>query len=240
LLISIAVSIVYGLRQSAVRISHVEVFGADASFATYASDAMQGYYLGVIPRDSIFFFPEGDIRAAILAAHPDIAAISIFRSGLTGLSIKIDSRAPIARWCGLAPTPSVDEYCYVFDASGIIFAAAASTTQTVNTFSLYAPLVGDASEPLGASIAYAEKLPGTFDFARQIVTLGSAVSSIVIHDGEVDDILTDGVRLTYVLGNEQNAFTALISAHENFNLTDGSVSYIDLRFDGKVYVKRKE
>lgn len=241
----------YGLRQSAVRISHVEVFGppslgssggasADASLATYATDAMQGWYLGIVPRDSIFFFPEDRIRADILAARGDIAAISIFRSGFTGLSIKVDSRAPIARWCGLSPTPDVEAYCYVFDASGVIFAAAATTSETVNVFALYAPLVGDTLEPLHASIANAEELPATFDFARQLATLGSLVTHIVILGGEVSDYLTSGTRITYVLGNEQNAFTALVSARENMNLADGSIDYVDLRFDGKVYLKRKE
>ncbi|MDO8566972.1 MAG: hypothetical protein Q7R58_02365, partial [bacterium] len=62
---------------------------------------------------------------------------------------------------------------------------------------------------------------------------------IVIHDGEVDNNLASGTRITYVLGREQDAFTALVSARENFNLADGSVDYVDLRFDGKVYLKKK-
>ena len=231
---------VYGLRQSAVRISHIEVFGADDSFSAYATDAMQGRYLGIIPRDSIFFFPEERIRADILAAHQDIAAVSIFRIGFDGLSIKVDRRTALTRWCGLAPTAGVEEYCYIFDAGGVIFAAAASTTQTVNSFILYAPLVGDTLEPLGASIAGAEQLPATFDLARQLGTLGSPVSSIIIHDGEVEDHLASGTRITYLLGNEQNAFTALVSAKDNLNLADGSITYVDLRFDGKVYLKKKE
>ena len=237
-------AVVYGLQQSAVRISHIEIFGADASLATYAADAMRGSYLGIVPRDSTFFFPEGSIRASILAADRSIAAVSIFRSGLTGLSIKVDSRTGIARWCfstgsGEASTSVTQAGCYVFDANGFIFSAATSTTQTINAFTLYAPLVGDTSGPLGASIADAEQLPATFDFARQLATLGSPVSSIVIHDGEVDDYLASDTRITYVLGNEQNAFTALVSAHGNFNLADGSVTYVDLRFNGKVYVKKK-
>ncbi len=235
---------VYGLRQNAVRISHIEIFGDDASLAAYATDAMQGWYLGIIPRDSTFFFPAEGIRADILAANRDIAAVSIFRNGFTGLSIKVDNRTAIARWCPpigaeQATTSVARAGCYVFDASGLVFSAVASTTETINAFTLYAPLTDDAFGPLGASIAYAGQLPSTFDFARQLATLGSPVSSIVIHDGEVDDHLASGTRITYVLGNEQNAFTALVSAHDNFNLADGSVDYVDLRFSGKVYLKKK-
>ena len=101
LLLLLLASAVYGLQQSTVRISRVEVLGAEPSFSTYATDAIQGSYLGIIPHDSIFFFPEEHIRADILASHNDIAAVSILRDGLTGISIKIDYRVPIARCCGL-------------------------------------------------------------------------------------------------------------------------------------------
>ena len=232
---------IWGLQQNSVRISRVEISGADTSFSTYATTAMQGSYLGIIPRDSIFFFPEDRIRADILAAHQDIAAVSITRSSLTSLSIKIDKRTPIARWCGLAPTLGVEEYCYIFDANGFIFAPASTTTEPLNSFSLYALLTNNMLEPLRATLSRADQLPAVFDFARQLSTLGASTTQIVIRDNsEVDDYLANGTRVTYVLGNEQNAFTALVSARDNFSLADGSVDYIDLRFDGKVYLKRRE
>lgn len=240
--------IVYELNQSAVRISHVTVYGADQSLADIANANMQGKYFGIIPRDSTFFYPGSSIRAGIIAAHPDIAAVSIFHNGLTGLSVKVDERVPIARWCGLAPTPGVEEYCYVFDANGLVFAAAATTTETVNNFTLYAPLdsarggplVGGTQEPLLAVIADADKLPAAFDFARRLATFGSPVTEVILRGDEVDDILESGTRITYVLGNEENAFTALTSARDSFDLADGSLNYVDLRFSGKMYLKKIE
>ncbi|MBI5405704.1 hypothetical protein HY972_01540 [Candidatus Kaiserbacteria bacterium] len=245
---------VYGLRQSVVRISRVQIFGANQSLAAIANTAIRGNYFGLIPRDSTFLYPAKRIRADILATDPNIAAVSIFRNGLTGLSIRIDTRAPVARWCGLVPTPPESqvpfdgEYCYVFDASGFIYAAFATSTQTVNSFKLYAPLDSTRSgppvvsevEPLRATIAQAEKLPAVFDFARELNTFGSKTSSVVFRNDEVDDYLASGTRITYVLGHEQDAFTALVSARDSLNLTDGSIDYVDLRFDGKVYVKRKK
>lgn len=255
----------WGLRQSSVRIAHVLVRGptslessggasADASLADYARNAMRGDYFGAIPRDSIFFFPESDIRAGILAAYPDIAAVSIFRNGFTAISIEPDERVPVARWCGstyLPPaaassTPNTDS-CYLFDASGLIYAAA-TTTKTINNFKLYAPLDSawggplavSEIEPLRATIARADDLPAALDLARQLGTFNSPVTYIVFHGDEVDDYLASGTRVTYVLGNEQNVFTALVSARENLNLADGSLEYVDLRFGGKIYLKRKK
>jgi hypothetical protein len=247
LLLLLLAAAVWGTWQSPVRISRVQIFGSDESLSAYATEAMQGSYLGIIPCDSVFFFPAGNIRADILAAHPDIAAVSISRSGFSGISLKIDNRVPVARWCGLSPTPDVDEYCYVFDAHGFIFAPAATSTKTINNFALYAPLVGDTLEPpvvsevepLRATVSHAAQLPSAFDFARQLNTFGSPVAKIVVRDDEVDDYLASGTRITYLLGQEENAFTALVSAKSDLNLADGSLEYVDLRFDGKVYLKKK-
>jgi len=235
-------TLIWGLQQSAVRISRVQIFGADAlpagrqeSLAEIASTAMQGNYFGIIPRDSFFFFSATRIRAGLLAMHPEIAAVSIFRNGLTGLTIKIDNRVPVARWCGSTPDTTTD--CYLFDVKGYIFTTATTTTQTMNPFVVYEP-IESTSSPIGSTLPNANEFPSAFDFARQLYTLGSPVSSIVFSNGEVDQHLESGTRITYVMGNEQNAFTALVSAHDNLNLADGSLEYVDLRFDGKVYVKK--
>jgi hypothetical protein len=90
LLLLLLAATVYGLWQSSVRISRIQIYGADQSFANIASAAMRGNYLSIIPRDSIFFFPASRIRTDIITEHPNIAAVSIFRNGLTGISIKIN------------------------------------------------------------------------------------------------------------------------------------------------------
>lgn len=254
---------VYGLWQSPVRISRVVVYGGDQALAQVATAAIQGSYLGVIPRDSTFFLPEARIRSEIIAEHPDIAAVSIFRSGLTGISIKVSERVAVARWCGLAPleTPAQvrlgvsdslsltgrapdgghgsEEYCYVFDASGYVFAVAASSTQTLNSFRFYSPLEGDTLEPLRATLANVTKLPAIFDFARKLATFNAPVTMIVVRGDEVDMYVKSGTRVTYVLSNEQYAVTALVSGRKSINLANGSLEYVDLRFEGKVYLKKK-
>ena len=243
----------YGLSQNAVRISNVVIYGADdQSFASFATDAMQGMYLGIIPRDSTFFAPRADIRARIIAAHPDIAAISIFRNGFTGLSIRLDYRVPVARWCGASlsqyvtidlatsSAKSLAQDCYFFDANGFVYATS-SEVQPVNSFLVYEPWGSQTSaEPIiGTTLPNADAFPSAFDFARQLATLGSPISSVVFREDEVDVHLVSGTRVTYVLGNEQNAYTALVSGKGNLNFADGLLDYVDLRFPGKVYLKKK-
>ena len=261
LFLILCAGIIYELNQPSLRISKVTVYSDNEAFADIATEAMQGSYFGLLPRNSTLFFPASRIRTEIIASYPDIAAVSLFRNGLTGLTIKTNDRVAIARWCGLAPSAGEEEYCYVFDAGGFIFAALATSTQTVNSFRLYAPLApletpakarqgisdslsltglaGEALEPFRATLADAEKLPAAFDLARKFTALGSPVIMIVLRGDEVNDYLESGTRVTYVLGNEENAFTALASSKDTLNFSDGSLEYVDLRFDGKVYLKRK-
>jgi len=249
----------YALWQSPARIARVTVYGANQSLASFASTTMQGSYFGIVPRDSTFFFPATRIRSDIIAAYPDIAAVSIFRNGLTGLSVKVDYRVPVARWCPSIPSgqatsdvPRFDlgtssprsnlgEGCYVFDANGFVYATT-SMTVPINSFVVYEPLQNNGSQtsliPVGSVLPNADRFPAAFDFARQLTAFGSPVVSIAFRSDEVDDTLKSGTRLTYILGDEQNAFTALASARANFSLADGSLDYVDLRFPGKVYLKK--
>ncbi|MDO8623847.1 MAG: hypothetical protein Q7R54_00620 [bacterium] len=241
--------------QSSVRISHIEVSNADSRILALVQSKITGTYLGIIPRNSFFFIPEHAIRIAIIEADPGIQAVSISRTSVTSLTILLHERVPIARWCGSTSSPQAaliptdGEYCYLFDAVGFIYAASevSTSTQALNSFALYAPLMNDTLEPLRATLAHAKQLPDLFDFARKVSEFGSPVVTIMLRDDEVDLFLESGLsraesrgtRLTYVLGDEENAFSNLMSAKANLNLSDGSLLYVDLRFPGKVYLKRK-
>ena len=278
-LIALLAFVLWGLNQSALRISSVELRGADnllpgADPIVAAKDALKGKYLGVIPRDSTLLFPEHDMRVAVLSAHPEIAALTFNRRGLTGIVMKASLHTAVGRWCGLTPTPGVTPYCYFYNPNGFIYAAApeplrgdsasASSTnvsaparnqpsdaKTMNSFDLYAPLVDNAQpalpgnsgraggEPFRATIIRADSLPDAAALARQMASFGSEVSAIVIREDEADLMLASGTRITYVLGHEQETFSALTSAATGLTLANGSVEYVDLRFSGKVYFKKK-
>jgi len=134
----------------------------------------------------------------------------------------------------LATSTIVNERCFVFDDSGRLYATS-TAVQLVNSFVLYMPQV---TGQIGTILPQAEKLPEAFNFARQLSTLGTPVISVSISDTAVDDLLKSGTHIFYVLGHEQTAFTALVSAKDKLNLADGSLDYVDLRFDGKMYLKR--
>lgn len=241
---------VYALWRPALRITQVDIYGTALPLTDIVLKSMEGSYMGLAPRNSTFLIPAPRIRSEILAAHPTIAAVSIFRKGFTGLTVKVTDRAPVARWCPLSPDAadavSPTGNCYLFDASGVLFAVAASSTETIYPFTLYAPLdtargeplAGESLELLGSRIAEAGLLPPAFDFARALARFDARVERIVIRGDEANHYLTSGTRVTYVLGREQGAHAALVSAGSQLSLDDGSLEYVDLRFEGKVYLKR--
>lgn len=245
LLLSVAI---YGLWRPSVRISHIIVKGSDAPLSDIASKAMEGSYLGIIPRNSIFFFPAGTIRADILAAYPDVEAISIVRDSLSSISLNISKRVPLAMWCGASPDLFTGNGCYFFDPKGFVYATATTsdvtnivTEKPLTPFILFMPLPDAQEVPIGTTLQHADDFPAIFDFARQIGISGASVRSIVLRDDEVDFyVATTGTRITFLLGDEQNAFTSLMSAKDTLAVSDPSLEYIDLRFPGKIYLKKRE
>jgi hypothetical protein len=70
-------------------------------------------------------------------------------------------------------------------------------------------------------------------------TLGADIVSIDIRGDEADLYTRAGTRITYVLGREQQAAGLAASAFPTLKLNDGSLLYVDLRFDSKVFFKKK-
>ncbi|HEX8946831.1 MAG TPA: hypothetical protein VF829_01280, partial [Candidatus Paceibacterota bacterium] len=257
------------LWQRALRVTHVTVTTGDTSLVPLATEALSGTYAFVIPRDSIIFLAAGSVRRAILSARPEIAAVSVSRNGFDSIAVKPEPRSPLARWCGTATSSapantalldsmaSPDGSCYLFDGGGFLYARAASAASSTATstedvghsmshmeprvpYVVYAPFLLATSSPLGATVAHAADLPGVFDFSTQLRTLGAQVVSLVLRGDEVDLFLTSGTRVTYVLGDEQGAFSLLSATGNQISLKDGSLEYVDLRFPGKVFFKKNE
>jgi hypothetical protein len=103
---------------------------------------------------------------------------------------------------------------------------------------VYDELAGRGEEPLRSTLAHANALPATFELARRIGDFGSPVDTVTFRGDEADFVLISGTRITYVLGEEEQSITDLVSALPNLDLSTGLVEYVDLRFPGKVYLKR--
>lgn len=226
--------------QPALRVQAVAVQGLHAaSVEQIVHETLQGTHAFIVPRNSLFFIPTKDIRARVLAAHPDIESVSITADGFTALSLSTTARSEVLVWCGAhahAPLPE----CFSTTAEGLVFAASDPEKET-ESLRVFAPLADRAEPPFpGAHLMYADRIPETIRFIKALQTLGAAVTTVAFRDDEADLYTRAGTRITYVLGREQQAAAIAASAFPQLSLNDGSVAYVDLRFSGKAYYKRAD
>jgi hypothetical protein len=242
----------------AFRIQQVGTAGPDSQgMQKIAQSALAGTYHYVIPRNSIFFFPEQQIRAEILNQYPEISAVSISRTSLSTILISGIPREAALTWCGdtytalplqasatpsASSTPEVSQpSCYSADAQGVIFAPIADPTLIASTLRIYGALSGASDSnpsPLGGTIAEANVIPNALQFIKALKSLGVPIVAIAIRGDEADLYAQSGTRITYVLGHEEVTAKVAESAFPSLNLDDGSLEYVDLRFEGKAYFKK--
>ncbi len=235
----------YCIWQPAVRVQKVEVNtenGGDQIELLTRHD-LQGSYLFIIPKDSIFFYPEATIEKDILSLRPDIASASVHRSGFSSLSVQTVSRIPAYWWCGDDRSDGNETSCYEADWAGFVFLPVPETDFALSSLTrIYVPLTtaaGTAAYPLTSTLTNATAIPEIFALTKEIKSLGAVVTGIRIHSDEVSLYTSSGTYVTYLLGHEKEALSLLTAALPSLSLTDGSVEYLDLRFDGKIYIKKK-
>lgn len=240
---------IYGLWRPEVRIS--EVHGANIPDADGAAALVKktiaGSYFMVLPRDSIFFYPEKEVRAALIAEYPSLSTVSITRDSFSSLHLKGTGRQTAFYWCGeSADSFSVSSAsCYEADADGLVFARAEALAPDATSSSpmlrIYAPLEGGGTTyPLKGKVTGAGSLANLLKFITAVKKLGVPVLSTSLQGDEAELFVTPQTRIKYVLGNEEEAARNAQAAFPTLNLLDGSIEYVDLRFSGKIYLKRYE
>jgi len=243
-LVLICGAVVYGLWQPHVRITSVSAGETqdEERIAQLAERALSGTYYGVVPRNSFFFYPERELRTVILDAYPSISALTIRRTSFTELSISSISRASAFLWCGTPETAGNEgSLCYETDAEGFVFKAhEEGDTSLLRVHAALDAASSSDSFPLRAKVEGAAKLPDILRFARAVSSLGIPLRAVAIRNDEADLYSAGGTRITYVIGKEREATRIAESTFSNLNFMDGSVEYVDLRFDSKAYIKRAE
>ncbi len=239
----IAGGVIYLFWRPEVRIQEVHAVGIGdaAAIEALAEESLTGTYWYVFPRDSFFFYPEKEIRSAILDANPKVVSLSISRGGFTKLTLETVARESAFWWCGTPDVP-ITQNCYDTDADGFVFAPAAffgTTTDILRMRGFLDTSSTTDSFPLRARVIGSDHVPDVLLFAKTIAAFGTPITSIAIRGDEVDLFTEGGTRITYVLGKEAQATADARAAFPNLNLVDGSLEYIDLRFEGKVYIRRR-
>ena len=240
----------YALWLPAFRIQTVNANDADQRAIDAARQALTGSYAHIIPRNSIFFLPKEGMRQAVLNAYPDVAAVSVNRTSFSSIRIATTPRTKAFVWCGTGVDAPFADGCFDADAEGLVFEPA-DTLETTGTTTeaapqsgelrIYAPLdpqLGEGESPVRHSVTNAAAIPDALRFVKALRGMGASISALVLRGDEADLWIDGKTRITYVLGHEQEASQLAASALPKLPISDGTIQYIDLRFSGKVYVKK--
>lgn len=231
----------YGSRVEVLTLTTVTAKGGETidveRVKKVAEGPLEGTYMGIIPRDFAWLYPEDDIYAA-LNTIPRIKNPVVTRTSGTELSVTYDEFIPYALWCDEVNV----EDCLFFDKVGYAFGKAPQLTggaliryRTIGV----KPTVGQSVlsveniEHIRTFINLIEK-GKRFEIAAVEIDTAGDVFYIVASGGEFKSSLRDDPATVY-----DNLMT--IISDKNFtDIEPGTFQYIDLRFGSKVYVKKEE
>ncbi len=192
---------VFFLRASFINIDSVVVTGTNLVSASdisgLANNEMSGYWLGVIPKSNIIFYPKNTIAHDISSRFLPIDTISLSRTGLRSVGISVIERKPVGLAC--SPTATSDattslSQCSYIDATGFVYALAPRFSTGV--FVRY--IVASTTPVLGVRLID----PSMMDTFKEVTSFFSGINL------SVDAISLDSVLPT---GNTYRVFVKNIS-----------------------------
>lgn len=221
----------YAAHRPEVTITDISVSGDSALSANAVEDvaraALAGSYFALVPRANSLVFPKDALVAAIAHAFPELAEVSVSRTGLTGLTIALTERAALARWCA-------ESECYFMDKHGFVFARAAGNAASLIDF--YGVLSGD---PVGQ--IYLSDFAEFKSFIEEVSsTVRRSPESVTVDEnGDASLMFREGGVLKFVRSADREATLAnIVSVFSSPGFGKGkTLDYADFRFGDKVYVK---
>jgi hypothetical protein len=206
-----------------------------------AHGALAGRYWGLFPRDNIFLYPKGELRALLMARHPGFGSVTLSGEGFSGVRLDVVERAPKALWCGesaQAPAP-----CLTLDESGAAYALAPDFSG-----SIYMRYAGGLPQgPLPRQFLAPDRFRALSALADEVARrLSSTTITLVsVLDGTEARVDTaSGFIVSFSLDDSgADVLERLDLALSSQPFREHALSdfeYLDLRFGDKLYYKLRE
>lgn len=215
------------LQITSITVSGTSVLNADAlQHAT--EEALQGWYVFVIPKRLSFIAPTKSIASALEASFPEAGAIEIQLQSTQAIEVKVVERSPYALFC--------DGTCYVMDHEGYIYMSSTGG-ETLRRYS--GPLSGG---PIGTK--YQE---GRFVELDQFLTAleqgtGSSIRTVrVTEESDVRAQFDGGGEIRFELKDMGTSLVESVRAvFASPKFRREVLDYADFRFGQKAVVKFNE
>ena len=230
----------YGTRVSFLTITDVTVAGGEtiphSVVEKIVRDTLMGTYLGIIPRQFAWWYPQAAIIQNI-SQIPRMKNPIVEREGGRVLSVQFDEYQPYALWCA----DRLSNDCVFIDATGYAFGTAPKLSG--GAFLRYRTLGRNMN--VGTNMAEPSELKTMETFVSLVETnLPFAITQIETDTaGDVFYIVSGGGEFKATLKDDaQKVFDNLraIVGSKDFNdIRPGNFQYIDLRFGNKVFVNEE-
>lgn len=248
-----------GLRISKIEVSGNNVLGTD-EITSFIREEISGKYFFLFPKDSIILYPKSRIENDLLDSFKRILSLDVRTQGLSTLSITINERKPYSLWCGetLPETRGKEDApCYFMDEIGFLFAEAPRFSDSVYA-KFYGPLtvangsttsgIPRALVPVGGTFLSSDVFGRINLFRGLLLRLGVKVHrAVAMSAGDLAFTMDEGGEILF---NQKQDPERLASDFESaFRAEWGDpydsairakILYADMRFDNKVFFKKKK
>ncbi|MFA5001194.1 MAG: hypothetical protein WC531_03140 [Candidatus Paceibacterota bacterium] len=91
-------------------------------------EQLDGYYFGLVPQNSIFFFSKNNLIVLLKQKFPGLQSVEIDSPNLNTLAIKVTDRETKVLWCnGLAS----QKHCYYLNDEGLVYQLAPNFSESI-------------------------------------------------------------------------------------------------------------
>jgi cell division septal protein FtsQ len=229
----------YVTRIPALTIDTIEVSGEETinpdELITLTRTAMDGTYLGLVPRAFAFTYPEESITES-LKEVPRIKTVSVERTGGSVVQIAFEEYQPFALWCKDIETTA----CLFLDDEGYAY-----TTAPDLIGGSFVRFITLAQDPKERTQAFEKE---QYVVVHELIDLLAASNwfvSIAEIDGAGDAYFTlvgggeFKVSLRQTATETVNNLLTVLQSDSFSHIKPGNFEYIDLRFGSKVFVNEE-
>ncbi len=255
LFLGLVTGAVFFFRSPRFLIKDVVVEGAhvldENELRAVAERELKGYYLWVIPKRSMFFFPKHDIEKALRTEFKRIETLSLFENGRL-LRMALTERESVYLWCGEEARRN-PEPCYFIDETGYVFSKAPFFSGSIY-FKFFGPLESEGTDgPLGGRVLPEAVMSGIIVLKENMENTALVPYAFMRgSDGEAAFLLSESYEserqtVRFILKDDtqiifRNLKAAISAAplKDDINKKFDTLLYLDLRYPEKVYYKFEE
>lgn len=230
----------YGTRVSFLTITDIAVEGGETIphevVKNITTDTLKGTYVGIIPRQFAWWYPEAEIIKNI-SQIPRMKDPVVKRESGRELTVRFSEYEPYALWCAERSS----ENCLFIDKTGYAFGAAPKLSG--GAFLRYRTLGRDMT--VGTVMAQRRDIDTMEQFVALVEdNLKFPITQIETDTaGDVFYILSGGGEFKATLRDDASKvfdnLRAILGSDEFKDVRPGNFQYIDLRFGNKVFVNEE-